>query len=283
MIMSMNPMDWPGGPFLALYSGLALAMLVWLGWRRGRVGRKRARVDTLEGLDAVQLGYLAGGRARAADTVLVGLFEAGAVAAGARRGDLLANGAAPESLCFYCGDVMEGLDRSRLRRRLKGRCAEIHRELAARGLMPQIGEIWRFRAMAALLILAVAGFGVCKIDIGAARGHPVGILVVLVVVTVVLGFKLAMREPYRTQAGRRALAGARRAKSRAVRAPLGDEVLLAFALAGMTVLAGRPYQAFFKTASGFGGDGDSSGSDSSGGDSGSSDSGGGGGGCGGCS
>ncbi len=277
--MSVNPMDWPAGPFLALYAGLAVAMLVLLGWRRRQVGRMRAREDALEGLDAVQLGYLAGGRARAADTVLVGLFEAGAVAAGPRRGNLLASGAAPDSLRAYCGDVMEGFDRLRFRRRLQGRCAEIHGELAARGLVPRIGEIRRFRVMAALLILAVAGFGVCKIDIGAARGHPVGFLVMLVVVAVFLGFKVAMREPYRTQAGRRALARARRAKSRAVRAPLGDEVLLAFALAGMAVLAGRPYQAFFKTANGFGG-GDSSGGDSGG------DSGGGGGcggGCGGCS
>jgi len=266
--MPANPMDWTADPFLTLYTMLALALLGALFWWRRRIGSGRgARV---EALDPVQLGYLAGGPARAADTVLVGLLEAGTVMIDPKKG-LIADGAAPPSLRDYCGEVPKALNRSRFRRGLSARCADIHADLAARGLMPANAEITNFRTIAVLLILCVAVFGVCKIEIGSARGHPVGILTVLVIATVVLGVLVAMKSPYRTVAGASALAQARRDKSRALRAPLGDELLLAFALTGAAVLAGRPYQTYFQSSSGDGG-GDSGGGSGCGG-----------GGCGGCS
>jgi hypothetical protein len=97
-------------------------------------------------------------------------------------------------------------------------------------------------------------------------------LTFLVFALALVSFIIATAGPARTSAGTRALRRAKRQNPRAARAPVGDEIMLAFALTGAAVLAGRPYRPFFLTPS-----------DTGGGSGGCGGSGCGGGGCGGCS
>jgi uncharacterized protein (TIGR04222 family) len=223
----------------------------------------------------VQLAYLAGGRKRAADTVLVGLFELGAlrvdetgkqyVAAGIDRVPGWLSGFEP---------IAPGLVRRRgLHNMLRQGVTGMQEGLAARGLVPGADGVLNYVSAGVLSLALLAGFGVWKIDVGSARGHPVGILTGMVIALVVAGGLAMFAGPVRTRAGSAVLRRVRAEKARAARAPVGDEVMLAFALGGAAVLAGRPYQPFFARSGDGGG---SSGGDSGGG------SGCGGGGCGGC-
>ena len=78
--------------------------------------------------------------------------------------------------------------------------------------------------------------------VGVSRDRPVGILVMLLVCTAVLGAVVLRKRPHRNLAGAAVLAAARRNHARAARAPLPDEAALAFALTGADVLAGRDYR-----------------------------------------
>ena len=108
--------------------------------------------------------------------------------------------------------------------------------------------------------------------VGLERGRPVGILFFLLLVTAAIMVVSAGNLPFRTRAGRTAAANARRLQARAARAPEESELVLAFALSGVAVLAGRPYAPLLVPSGGSG----CGGSGCGGG-------GGGGSGCGGCS
>ncbi len=275
----MNPLNWTAAPFLTLYGGLAVVLLAALFWGRGRVGRGlrgRGGGNGAEGLNPVQLAYLAGGRTRAVDTVLVGLFELGVLRVDETGKKYLAGaiGRVPGWLAGFEPIVPGPVARARLHKALRQSMTPMLDGLAARGLVPGADGVLNYYGAGVLGLALLAGFGVWKIDVGSARGHPVGILTVMVIATLILGCVAMFAGPVRTPAGSAALRLVRAEKARAMRAPVGDEVMLAFALAGAAVLAGRPYQPFF-ASSGSGGDG----AGSAGGDGG----GGCGGGCGGCS
>ena len=126
-----------------------------------------------------------------------------------------------------------------------------------------------FRVQAAAILFVPVALGIAKAFIGASRDKPIGILLVLLAATGVLGF-IVLRPQWSTPAGRRALERARTTNGRAARAPLNDELMLAVALSGTEVLAGTAY-AQLHAARQSGGDGGGGGG-----------CGGGGGGCGGC-
>jgi len=268
----LNPLNWTAVPFLSLYFSLAVILVGVLWWGRGRAGWGR---DEGDGLNPVQLAYLARGRVRAVDTVLVGLFELGAlrVDESGKKYEAGMAAAVPDWLGGF-GPIAPGIvTRGRLHKMLRAGMQPMLEGLAARGLVPGVDGVLNYFTAGVLSLVLVAGFGVWKIDVGSARGHPVGILTVMVIATVVFGGVAMFAGPVRTRAGSAALRRVRLEKARALRAPVGDEVMLAFALTGAAVLAGRPYQPFFASSGDGGG---SSGGDGGGG------SGCGGGGCGGC-
>ena len=129
----------------------------------------------------------------------------------------------------------------------KGFCAEIKpianeakRRLKALGLAPTDVEVSAFRTTFLPLIGLVLAFGATKADIGAARGHPVGNLLGLMLATCVAAAFL-MTRPTRTGAGSEALEAHRSAHAPAARASLDRELLLAVALNGSVVLSGTAY------------------------------------------
>jgi hypothetical protein len=112
---------------------------------------------------------------------------------------------------------------------------------------------------------------VTKAFLGAERHHPIGLLLMLLLITAFGGIALARRST-RTRAGKQVLKTYQASNARASRAPLDHELLLAMALSGAVVLSGTAYASVYAASKtmGSGSDGGSCG-------------GGGGGGCGGCS
>ncbi len=251
----MNPLNWSAGPFLLFYSCVALGTLVLLVFWRQNLGRGDGGANAA-GLDAVQLAYLAHGSARAVDTVLVGLFEARAILRGENAPLSLAgvDAAVPGPLRGYCPQMPSSVTLESLRPLVQRRERLMRAELAELGFVPKQDPIDTFKAAATFAMFIPIILGIAKIVIGSHRGHPVGILVVLVVLTWVIGLPMVLKSPYRTQAGTAALARLRRERGRAARAPVAGEVMFAFALTGAAVLAGRSYHGFFIPKRGGGGD-----------------------------
>jgi uncharacterized protein (TIGR04222 family) len=270
----MNPLNWSAGPFLLLYFALLVATLWLLSCWSRRIGPAGIQVS-LEGLDPVQLAYVAHGAVRAVDTLLVGLFEAGTVFPNKGGAPLTRSpGATLPGWAKPYADESElgGMRRAHLQKRLRSRGGAVYRELAERGLLPCEDAIFSFR-MSALAVLALTvSLGLAKIILGSHRGHPIGFLCFLVLVMVIGGLRIMFQAPYRSTAGSAALAQFKQAHARALRAPVADELLTAFAITGAAVLAGKNYQSYFISAGGSGGSGCSGGGGGCGG-----------GGCGGCS
>jgi uncharacterized protein (TIGR04222 family) len=265
----MNPLNWTAGPFLSLYTSLAGTTLLLLWWWKTRLG---AATASTANLSTLQLAYLAGGDTRAVNTILVALLESQAATIKTPKTIAIDHTATlPEEWRAFLGRLPAQTDRSGFAAALSAACARVRDDLAVRGLVATRAERTAFRWLATATLAGPLALGVMKIIVGSQRGRPVGILSVLVCVTVGLGFVLIQSGPFRTPAGAQALARARTQKARAARAPLTPEIPLAYALTGVSVLAGRHYQPFFVTTS----SGSSSGCGSSG-------CGGGGGGCGGC-
>lgn len=261
----LNPLDWTAGPFLALFVALACASLAaalkassWL--------RKRApRVEGRSRLTPAELGMLAGGPARAADVFILEKIAAGRIVFEERvrrlgplssRSDVLTLGGqdvtrawlaadkADEIACLRSGLVYEGLILPDARRR------SIHRATVV--------------LMSPVLLL-----GLAKLAVGIERDKPVGILLVLLVVTATAALVIAASRSHLSEAGYALIEGYKVTHARALRAPRPEEIIEAFAVAGASALVGtalETYGVLLKAADG-GGCG-------SGGD--------GGGGCGGC-
>jgi uncharacterized protein (TIGR04222 family) len=149
--------------------------------------------------------------------------------------------------------------------RVQGRLQEF-------GYYPTDDQMTSFRMAVLPFIVLLLVFGLIKAVVGAERQHPVGILVVLLILTTFAGIVL-LRHPTRTRAGKEVLQTYQASHARASRAPLDHELLLAVALSGAVVLSGTAYASVYAASQ----------TTNSGGDGGSGCGGGGGGGCGGCS
>jgi heme A synthase len=96
--------------------------------------------------------------------------------------------------------------------------------------------------------------GAAKVQVGMERHKPVGILVVLIIMTAIIAL-FHLIPPRLTRAGREALAAEQARNARAARAPLENELMLAVALTGLVVLSGTPYAALYAAATASGGGG----------------------------
>jgi uncharacterized protein (TIGR04222 family) len=268
--MPINPLDWTAEPFLSLYGTLAgLACLICF-FLRERIGR----AETLPArLDALQLAYLTGGPQRVADVVALGFMAANAQTAG--RVNSPASFGAPLELspelrpfrnCLAAGDPVS----TAFRRAAVAQASGLSDKLESMGLAPTSAEMSSYRIRAAAILFVPLALGIAKAFVGASRDKPIGILIVLLIATGVLAVFL-LRPEWSTPAGRQALEKARMNGTRAARAPLNHELMLAVALTGTVVLTGTAYAQLHEARQ-----------SSSGGDGGGGGCGGGGGGCGGC-
>ncbi|MCE4225870.1 TIGR04222 domain-containing membrane protein [Methylobacterium sp. C25] len=275
----LNPLDWTGGPFLALYAALTVAALIaaLLGRSVLRGGRRPASEPEL---DPVELALLAGGVGRAADAVIIGLVDAGAASLASGSGNLtIADDGVrlPRALEPFRGVVGGTVRRSTFIALLTPRLETVRQTLVRSGLAPSRDAIGRILVWTLVCVVPLFAFGLAKVAVGLSRGKPVGFLVALMIALGVASLFILARRPIRTRAGDRALAGFRQRHARAARAPLQGELLFAFALGGAAVLAGTPHESYGRLLR-------SSNNGSSGCSSGGGDGGGGcgGGGCGGC-
>jgi uncharacterized protein (TIGR04222 family) len=240
---------------------------------RKRIGEEV--VGTLP-LAPAELAYLAGGERRVGDALIVGLLASNAATL-STDGSIIEVDAAkfPNSPDFapFAGLGLAGaMKRRALQSKLGPVLAAIREKLERLGLCPNSsqGDGYRLQVLALFAILIVLGIAKCQV--GVERHKPVGILIGLLVVTAIIVL-INLAAPRLTRGGKKVLAAQLTQNSRAARAPLDNELMLAVALTGLVVLSGTPYNALYaasKTADGGGGGGGGDG----GGD--------GGGGCGGC-
>lgn len=273
--MSLGPLDWTGGPFLILYIVLlvtvVIAGMLIPAWQLPEGRRQKVS-------DPDQLAFLAGGRARFADSIVARLLSARAlVIDGKDKLDIrMRNGATTAENSVLA--LTAPLDWSRIERTLRPTADSLNDRLQRSGLMLTSGERANLRYWALLPYLTLLMFGATKWFIGEARDRPIGFLTVLLIITAILALIRALTIPKLAAAGIAALGDAREEADRIRRAPLAGEVGLAVALFGTGVLVGSEFGAFHTMRAASGGDGGSSGGDGGGGDGGGC----GGGGCGGC-
>ena len=273
--MPANPFDWTGPEFLLLYIALLIGVVAFS--LRKRSGGPESY--STRPLTAVELGYLAGGPKRAADTIMMQLFSAG-VATVAKSGVAIDRDAAIRAgLVDSDWPPASGtISRSTFQKRVQAQLAAIGSQLAERGLVLSRENVINVRMEHVLVFGALTAFAVMKMMVGVGRGKPIGFLVMLAMVTLVIGLVRVVQDLYRTRAGDRELGKYRSGNARAARAPVPSELALAFALSGAAVLVGTPYAAYaaqIRSAGGGSSGCSGGGSDGGGGCSG-------GGGCGGC-
>ena len=273
--MPLGPFDLTGGPFLLLYGALLVFTIV-VGIAIPRWLRPEGRAPRNPDID--HLAFLAGGTSRFAEAVTTRLLATRQLVMDGKKflaGGLGGATAAERSVLALPQPASWEAVAGAI-----GRHADPIRErLVTDGLLMDGWTALQLRFWQTTPYLLLFAFGWTKVQIGEARGKPVGFLIALLVITVVFALLRFAVLDRRTRAGKEVIEEARERSERLRRAPAEGETGLAVALFGTAVLAGSAWGDFhrMRAASGDGGSG-------GGGDGGSGCGGGGcgGGGCGGC-
>jgi uncharacterized protein (TIGR04222 family) len=274
--MTWNPFDWTAGPFLALY--LTVAVIVFLlGFRvRSMIGpaaRAPHQSRATRQLNVLELAYLGGGARRLGDAVLLSLTSGNGATIAATGHRITVTDQTP--LATLTGrptllPVSPDMTRQQFQTAVKPLVERVQGRLQQLGYCPTDEQMTSFRMTVLPFVVVLLVLGIFKVVVGAERHHPVGILVVLLVLTAFAGIVLA-KHPTRTRAGKDVLQSYQASHARASRAPLDHELLLAVALSGAVVLSGTAYASVYAASRTMNSSSDGGGC------------GGGGGGCGGCS
>lgn len=285
LALAANPLDWDGPTFLKLYLVLLAAALA--GGLFVRRGPDEEGTATHTGLSPYEAAYLAGGTARVVDAATADLMARGAAHWDASRQLLQVSSTTglPAPADAIARAFQATPDLRQAAPRIEAAVAPLVQGLRMRRLLLDAQEGRARARRSALPALLVFGLGLAKVGVGIARDRPVGYLVILSFAALVMSVLFLRANLRVTAAGRRALRRARRDHAAAMRAPRGQDVAIAVALVGTSVLAGTAYAAYhdWRQPPGSSDSGGSFSSDSSGSSSSdSSDSGGGSSGCGGC-
>jgi uncharacterized protein (TIGR04222 family) len=236
----LDPFALDGHDFLLFYAGLLA-----IAWGGGRLAaarfRPEGRVQRVADPDA--LAMLNGGAGRLAETAIARLMAAQALH------HIGADRFAPANpRIALATPPANPLDRAMLTLPMPARWRDLARVVAKAGprlsgVLEQQGlymapaaaarlRAWRLMPLAVLLMI-----GAARLANGVGHDRPVGFLVALMLLT--LGLLVAQWPlDRRTRAGIRAVRLARTDHDRLRRAPLRDEMGVAFALFGTSVLAG---------------------------------------------
>ncbi|HLG81681.1 MAG TPA: TIGR04222 domain-containing membrane protein [Bradyrhizobium sp.] len=272
--MTWNPFDWTAGPFLALY--LSLAAIIFLGGfgMRSMIG---PAAQAIRRLSALELAFLAGGARRLGDAALLALSSGNGATIDPKGHSITVTDQRPLSTLMDRPPLLPvrpDMTRQQFQAAVQPLVERVQQRLQDFGYYPSSEQMRSFRWSVLPYVGLLLAFGATKALIGAERHHPVGFLVILLVLTAVGGFLLA-KSPTRTRAGKDALRSCKASNARASRAPLDQELLLAVALSGAVVLSGTAYAPVYAASKTMSSSSDGGGC-GGGGD-------GGGGGCGGCS
>lgn len=274
-----DPLDWTGTAFLKLYFALLVAVVLISQIQR-RILRAGPGAPP-PSLSVWETAMLAGGPARVADAAVAELHRRGWVYWDESSRSLRTR-PADSDLEKPLDEVYSNITRYAASE-APGTLGQ--RQFDALGTSLERRDLWldaehraRIARLTAWPVLALFVFGCLKIGIGVYRDRPVGFLVMLSIVTLIYGLIMRFSPPQRSQAGDRYLALARIRWRHALRTPRDQDMTIAVALAGTSVLAGGALAAYHQARMPSTSSGDSAGgSDSS---NGGSD--GGGSGCGGC-
>jgi uncharacterized protein (TIGR04222 family) len=253
----MNPLDWTAGPFLTFYVSTAFlfGFAAWLV--RRRLGGSAAGRPILT---SPELAYLANGAERVGDTIVTGFLTSNAatLSPDGRTIDIDAAklGMPPDLAPFAQAGLSGKMKRRDFQQKIRPGVEYIRVKLEELGLCPDPSLLPAYRLKILILFAVPLFLGIRKVGAGVERDKPVGFLVILLIVTVIVALNF-LRAPRLTRAGHEVLAGAQLQHSRAARAPLKNELMLAVALTGLVVLSGTPFNALYAASQQGGGDGGS--------------------------
>jgi uncharacterized protein (TIGR04222 family) len=244
---SLNPFDWSGGPFLALYA--VLLFLAWLLFNRLRTQLLEGEGDcadaTIPELGPYELALLKGGPERALEVALAEVHRTAALTFNpqSRQFQRLAPGV----------DTEQPLPRVMVERLTAGPATWKQLQMAAaprlgmlvgeaerQGLLAPHGRSRRLPLSVLLSLLGLVGLGLIKIYLGIQRDRSISFLAILTAMAVLLFLHACKPRSRRTQLGEEAL---RRTQGRPIR-PRGSGHLdphslsMAVALNGVDVLLG---------------------------------------------
>ncbi|MBV8500148.1 MAG: TIGR04222 domain-containing membrane protein [Paucibacter sp.] len=280
LALPANPLAWPGKNFLLLYIVLmALGYVATRLWRRAlRVGPQPASMGQL---DRFETALLAGGPQRVVDAAVAEMLSTDQLLWDRDKKQLVQapGGAAPVEPVL--AGVLQELQRNaRPPLSPRGALSDCIRQLGDR---LQRGGLWldpdQSRRLAWRPMLISAGlllFGAAKLAVGLRNDRPVGLLVILMIMTFFGSLGMALAAGRRSRAGEERLSELEQSLQHSVRAPRSSDLALAVALGGTGVLIGTAYAGYHRQVHAS----DSSSGGDSGGDGGGGD--GGGSGCGGC-
>lgn len=270
-----NPLDWNGPPFLALFFGLMIAVVLITQIQR-RILRTGPTAPPLT-LTVWETAMLASGPTRVADAAVAELHRRGLVYWDESSRSLQTR-PIDSDLEELLGTVYSNISRQAAPEAPgkpgRPQFDALGASLERRGLWLDAERRGRIARLTAWPVMALFVFGCLKIGIGVYRDRPVGFLVMLSIVTLVYGLIMWYSPPQRSLAGDRYLALAKTRWRHALRSPRDQDMSLAVALTGTSVLAGGALAAYHQARMPSHSSTDSSTSDSSDGDGGS--------GCGGC-
>lgn len=276
--MGLGPFDLTGGPFLTLYALLFVAAVV-AGFAIPRWLRPEGRANPLPGMagDADRLAFLAGGRERFGESLVARLLAAGALAVENRKQlTIRARDQGRSSAERSVLALSSPAKWSDVARTIAQDADAVEGQLVRQGLIIDRATGWQMRFWQTTPYLVLLLFGALKWEVGTMREKPVGFLTAFLIVTFILAVIRFASLDRRTLRGVEAVKEARLHNDRIRRAPGRDEIGLAVAIFGTSVLAGSAFSDFHVLRSSSGDGGSGGGGDGGGGG------GCGGGGCGGC-
>jgi uncharacterized protein (TIGR04222 family) len=295
----MNVFDLRGPEFLEFYVIILAGAVVVGVILRCRLRSPGGSVSDIDPpLDPYEIAYLAGGPQMAVDAAIACLIHTGALGLTTSSSNFKTGEAQTESRYPLQQSLLARVSLGRSSPKLLHRdAAELTQPIAVRLVRSNLAlspsQAIGVRLVPALVIALILVIGVVKINVGIARGKPVGLLTLLCLLTLGVASFFAFARIYRTRAGDLVLRQLR-IRSSALRSTAGtspqrldgDSLAFALALFGPTILTSGSLltlrQALWPSSQS-GGGGSSSGCGSSGcGSSGCGGGGCGGGGCGGC-
>jgi len=246
----LNPLQLSAQEFLALYAVLLLAAVA-MGWVLPHWLRPDGKA--LISQHPFELACLSGGPTRYAETLVVGLMQAGHLALREGKGfEPLHPVAGHSSAEVTVLGLAPGSDWATLECSLWSAANWVELRLIARGLWLSRTEWWEMRGWACLPYALVLIFGAIRWEVGLLHHQPVPYLSGLLLATLLGGAVRCVTIDRRTQGGAQVLARAMGEAQDLRRDRRLDKAQMAVALFGTTVLVGTPYEALHRLRSGGG-------------------------------
>jgi uncharacterized protein (TIGR04222 family) len=238
--MIWNPLDWSGRIFLIFYGILMVISFLICVYFRSQIGSNKLFNYKLS---VFELAYLTGGEERAKEAILLSVLSSNAAKLSNDGKAILMNrGTSLPFDVLQIADRFSGINLTRKSFYIQFDLGleRVKRSLVQKGLVPSDEQMSDHYTKVALVTFAPLLLAGLKIYVGIERHMPVQILVILFIISII-GILALCASPYTTRNGRLALQHHQVTNYRAARAPLGNEIVIAFALAGSVVLQGTAF------------------------------------------